>query len=71
MSYKLVFDFTCRMKANVAYTREIMSLQECGYLHGAFRVHNSLFRNKGWRERQCACRIPIMSNITAAILFRN
>ena len=38
------------MKANVAYTREIMSLQECGYLHGAFRVHNSLFRNKGWRE---------------------
>ena len=23
------------MKANVAYTREIMSLQECGYLHGA------------------------------------
>jgi len=38
------------MKANVAYTREIMSLQKCGYLHGAFRVHNSLFRNKGWRE---------------------
>lgn len=38
------------LKANAAYTKEIMALQECGYLHGAFRVHNSLFKNKRWQE---------------------
>ncbi len=38
------------MKANVAFTKEIMELQEWGYLHGAFRVHNSLFKSKHWHE---------------------
>ena len=53
------------MKANVAYTREIMSLQECGYLHGAFRVHNSLFRNKGWRTSGMQLYVHVLEYLKA------
>ena len=37
------------MKANSAYTREISALQERGYLHKAFRVHNTLLNEKSWQ----------------------
>lgn len=38
------------MKANVAFTKEIMALQEWGYLHGAFRIPNSLVIQKCWHD---------------------
>ena len=37
------------MKANRAATREIMALQEKGYLHKAFRIHNALLKEKSWQ----------------------
>lgn len=37
------------MKANSAYTREIAALQKRGYLHKAFRVHNTLLNEKSWQ----------------------
>lgn len=37
------------MKANWAYTREITALQEKGYLHKAFRIHNTLLNGKSWQ----------------------
>lgn len=36
------------MKANTAFTREIMALQERGYLHKAFRMGNALLNRKSW-----------------------
>ncbi len=36
------------MKANTAFTREIMALQEKGYLHMAFRMRTSLLGSKNW-----------------------
>ncbi len=37
------------MKTNSAYTREITALQEKGYLHKAFRIHNTLLNVKSWQ----------------------
>ena len=36
------------MKANSAFVREIMALQEKGYLHGAFRIGNTVLKRSGW-----------------------
>lgn len=36
------------MKANTAFKREIMALQEKGYLHMAFRMRTSLLGSKNW-----------------------
>lgn len=36
------------MKAKKAFTREIMALQEKGYLHKAFRMGNALLKRKSW-----------------------
>lgn len=38
------------MKANSVFTREITELQEEGYLHKAFRIHNSLLNEKSWQD---------------------
>ena len=38
------------LKANSAYAREIAALQKRGYLHGAFRIGNSLLNNKAWNN---------------------
>lgn len=38
------------MKANAAYTKEIMSLQEKGYLHKAFRIDNALLGQRSWLD---------------------
>ena len=37
------------MKANTAYAREIMALQEEGYLHKAFRTGNALLNWRNWQ----------------------
>ncbi len=38
------------MKANSAFAREITTLQEKGYLRGAFRISNTLMRMGTWRN---------------------
>lgn len=38
------------MKANSAFVREIMALQEKGYLHGAFRIGNTLLKRTEWMD---------------------
>ena len=38
------------LKANWAYTREIIALQEKGYLTNAFRIRNNLFNWKNWHD---------------------
>ncbi len=38
------------MKANSAFAREIMALQEKGYLHMAFRLDPALLGNRNWTE---------------------
>lgn len=38
------------MKANTAFTREIMALQEKGYLRGAFRMGNRLLKLKSYQD---------------------
>ena len=38
------------MKANAAFTREIMELQEKGYLHMAFRMGNALLNWRTWQR---------------------
>ncbi len=36
------------MKANSVFTKEIITLQEKGYLHKAFRIGNTLLNEKSW-----------------------
>lgn len=38
------------MKANSVFTKEIMALQEKGYLHRAFRIGNTLLNEKNWTD---------------------
>lgn len=59
------------MRANSAYTREIAALQEKGYLHGAFRIRNSLLNERSFMGIPGGLRVCIaLSAVPVIPLYR-